>query len=100
MNPREIIMTSEEANHPNFAGLLSKIAAVVDSPVKENSIPASRPRRSKNLASKSIDIFPLCIVVELMLRIHIVLYLFFIPCASKPQVLERMGCLEKDMDNM
>ena len=64
MNPREMIMTGEEASHPNFVGLSNTIAAIADSPVEEKSIPASRPRRSENVASKSVDIFPPPIVVE------------------------------------
>ena len=66
-------MTGEVASHPNFTGLSNKIAAVADSPVEEKAIPTSRPRRSENLALKLVDIFRPYIVVELMLRIHIVM---------------------------
>ena len=64
MNPRKIIMTGEEASHPNFTGLSHTIAVVADSPVEEKFIPASWPRRSKNVASKLVYIFPPPIVVE------------------------------------
>ena len=71
MNPRQIIMTNEEANHTNFAGISNKIEDVADSPVKEKFISTSRPRRSKNLASKLVDKFSPFIVVELMFKIYI-----------------------------
>ena len=76
MNPIEIIMTGEEVSHPNLAGLSNKIAVVSDSLVKEKSMVASHPRGSENLTSKSVDIFPLSFVVELMLWIHIFMDFF------------------------
>ena len=76
MNPTEIIMTGEKVSYPNLAGLSNKIVVVSNSLVKEKSIVASHPRGSKNLTSKSVDIFPPSFVVELMLWIHIFMDFF------------------------